>query len=146
MRGIPILELLHRSETRLDIVVVHGRVTVIGSAGIGSGVPVNGRHPDAGHAKVFQIVQMIAHAAKVPAMIPRASSSASPATAGTANILIGCHVGLRRRIIRRIAIGEPVRHEQVNHIVRTKTLEPAPGFQRTIQSQLKFASPEAFLT
>ena len=48
---------------------------------------------------------------------------------------------MRRRIIRRIAIGEPVRHEQVNHIVRTKTLEPAPGFQRTIQSQLKFASP-----
>ena len=62
-----ILQILHGSEARLDGVEVDRVITVIGVV-IRKRVVIDRGHPDAGHAEILEVPEMVADAAEIAAM------------------------------------------------------------------------------
>ena len=106
--------LRQHSQMLVDAVEIDGSVAVV----IGNGlvvvflalvqvvrVVVDRREPDGGDAEVFQIGKLLPNPREIAAVI----------IAGLAAVVQAARNGWI--VVRRIAVGKPVRHDQVNHVV-----------------------------
>ena len=96
--------LLHRTETRVDVVVVRDGVAVVG---IGA-VLLHGVEPDSRHAEVLDVVHVLHHALDVAAVAPAVTRAVGP--------------GALQRVVGGIAVGEAVGGDQVQNVLRTESL------------------------
>jgi hypothetical protein len=109
------LEIVHRAEMRIGPVHIRGAVAVVCAAA--AAVVVRRRDPDAGNAKLLQIVEVIFYAFEVTAM-PAAGEGALGHGIGAR----GC-AGSVKPVVGEVAVGKPVGHDEVQRILRGKTLE-----------------------
>src|SRR5262249_20437587 len=92
----------------LDGVQVHGSIAVVIPAGAVI-VLVDWRDPDRGDAKILKIGQVLLDAAEVAAVI---------------GARVGAIIGPgSRKVVLRIAVSEAVGHDEVDNIIRSKTVE-----------------------
>src|SRR5216684_3400159 len=106
--GDEVLIILQRAEMWINGVEVHGAVTVIV---LRSSILHDGCEPERGHPKLLQIRQMTLNPSQVASMV----------CAGFRTI-----VGTRRfgrLIIRGIAVGEAVRHDEIQHVILRQPLK-----------------------
>ena len=106
------LIILHRAEVVFDGVLVNRAIAVIVGGGVV--VVIQRRKPQRGHPEVLQVRQMLLDALQIAAMIGLRTSAV---------------IGSRRRafglIVAGIAVGEAIRHDQVNNIVARDSLKLA---------------------
>ena len=121
-------EIGHRAKVLLDPIEVHGAVAVI----VGNrevvvllfliqvvDVVVPRVQPESRDAQVLQVRQLLADAGKVAAVVIAALGSIEQARRG------------RRVVVGRVAVPEPVWHQQVNDIVRGEPLKPSGARKRS---------------
>ena len=107
---------------RIHRIQIHGAVPVVI---LRRAILHHRREPHSRYAEVLQVGQMILDSAQIAAVVrarPRAIVRA------------GRFHGF---VVRRIAIGEAVRHDQVDHVVRRKPQELAKRRRARGQRQLK---------
>ena len=104
------LQIGQRSKVLFDSVFIHGAIAVV--VLLGRVVVVHDRRqPDCGHTEVFQVVEVIADAAQVAAMI---------SARFCAVVVIR---RFRRMIVRGVAIRKSIRHNQIQNIIGTQSLK-----------------------
>ncbi len=114
-------ELVHRSEPLLDVVVVRRVVAVVVLRSVV--VVIDRRHPDRRDAKVLQIGQTLPDSGDVPSVV---GARIRPIHAG--------------RVVRPAAVGKPVRHDEVDDVVRREPGE-ASGWVRPLQESERYGRP-----
>ena len=120
-------EIVERSEVLLDgveidravAVVIGDRLVVVLLALVQMvDVVVDRREPDGGHAEIFQIGEVLDDPAEIAAVI----------VAGLRAIVHAARDG--RVVVGRVAVGEAVGHQEVDHVVGREALEAAGGGER----------------
>ena len=105
------LVFLHRSHVVVERIEVDCVIAVV----VGVSVLPDRSEPQRGYAEVVQIVQVLANAAQIAAVI-------------CVRLIAVVHAGRAGRlVVRWIAIGEAVGHDQVDDVVAGETFEAAAG-------------------
>ena len=122
--GFPskLLVIVQGAQAWVDLVAVRACVAVVGR--FGQVVFHDWRHPNGSDAQIFEIPQTIGHSLKV-STVPRVHLSAvHPAFLGAFDVVV---VG--------IAVGKPVRHDQIHGRNRFPLVQPIASIQQRIHME-----------
>ena len=121
-RGDEFLIFAKRSQMRVDRVEIDGSIAVIV---LRRAILDDGREPKSGDAEISQIAKMILNSPQITPMI---------CTRPVADV--GSN-GVRRLIICGIAVGEAIRHDEINDVLRGEPLKLVDGLGSRFQRQLE---------